>query len=388
MIQFGAALITGDKAQIKEAAEQLKTRMEKIASLGDTEVEHLESFLLSGEFDDLESFVAGVGNVEAEVRRTLEGHVRKFQKLLDRYGITAVEQSLRPSQESGLGERTDNQLIISDSNPLGNGYEDLMNSNGDGTYSVEVSVKEYDSPDSETVLGSSTPWNAYAQGKDREKFDKLHEEQMQRMVAAGYISQDQAEACQSALEADRKSLESLESKIGSLTRPNKEALKSQIRTLIKNAGNEGFTSDVALGIYIKELKALEKSLEGGNPKAAATKLFQLERIVRAEKDPEYAAGMFVNDSILSMGSFKNEIIMRGSPTEVSFATTHEVVGRVAQDCFSGQMSVSVGLTGASLKDQEDRVLMRTSVRARTSKQTCEGRMTAEGKARYMKTDPI
>ena len=46
MIQLGAALATGDKSQIKEAQEQLKTRLEKIGSAGDIDTEHLESFLL------------------------------------------------------------------------------------------------------------------------------------------------------------------------------------------------------------------------------------------------------------------------------------------------------------------------------------------------------
>lgn len=388
MIQLGAALVTGDKSQIKEAQEQLKTRLEKIGSVGDIDTEHLESFLLDGEYDDLESLIAGAEGLQAELRRTLEGHARKFRKLLDRVGIGAIEQSLRPSQESGLGERTDNQLIINDSNPLNKGYEDLMNSNGDGTYSVEISVKEYDSPTSETVLGSSTPWNAYSNGKDREKFDKLHDEQIQRMVDNGNLSQEQSESCQNALEADREALQSLESTLGSLTRPNKAALKSQIRSLIKNAGNQGFTSIAAQESYVKELKTLQESIDNGNPKDAATKLFQLGRIVRAENDPQYAAGAFVNDSILSMGSFKNEMLMRGSPTEVSFGSTHDMLGRVAQDCFSGQMSISVGLTGASLKDAQGRVLMRNNVRARASKQTCEGRMTAEGKDRYMETETI
>ena len=278
--------------------------------------------------------------------------------------------------------------MIDANHPLSEFFKDAMNDNGDGTYSIEISAKEYDSAISETVGGSNSIHNAYGQGATAD-YDKLHEEHMDRMVREGHLSEDQRDACMAALEADRESLESLEKKLGSLTKPNKAALKSQINSLIKNAGNQGFTSIAAQQAYVKELQTLKNTLDTEkNPRKAAVKLFLLGRIVRAENDPQYAAGAFVNDSILSLGSFKNEVLMRGSPTDVAFAKTNDVVGRMAQHAFSGQFSIVMSVGGNSMKDSEGNSVARNRVAGKEKKQFIEGRWPSAGKDLYFESHAI
>lgn len=387
MTQLVGAILTGDKSQKKEAIGELKKRLEKIGSLGSADVEHLESALLSSEADDLESLLESQ-NIESELRRVLQTQLKKLNKVKELLGVTSVKQSLRPSASSKIGERADNEWILPDDSALKGDYKDLMNEADGGDYRLLISVKEYDNPTSETVLGSNSIHNAYGAG-EAAAYDQLHEEHMERALNKGYLDEKQVEAAKKALEDDRQALKTLEDTLGSLTNPNKASLKSQINTLIKNAGNQGFTTIAAQQAYVRELQSLKDTIETErNPRKAAVKLFQLGRIVRAEKDSQYAAGAFTNDSILSMGSFENELIMRGSPIDVSLAQTHDLLGRIAQDAFSGQMNISFGIGGTSMKDSEGNVLARNRVAGKEKKQFVEGRVPFAGKERYMETHAI
>jgi len=388
IFQLQGALLTGDAGQKKLALKELKTRLEKIASVQGTDIENLEAALLSGEIDDLESFTSSVESFESEVKRQLTSLVKASEKFAEILGISSVIKSDRPSADSKLGERTDNTYIIDNGSPLSKEFKDAMNDNEDGTYSVEVSMKMYDSPISETVLGSNSIHNAYGKGVVSE-FDQLHEEHIDRAVKGNFISKEQGDKCRKAVEDDRKILSMLEDKLGSLTEPNKASLGTHIDSLLKNSGEVGFMTLEGRRSYEKELKDLKKSIRTEkNPRKAAVKLFQLSRIARAATDPEYGSAALVNDSVLSMGSFKNEVIMRGAPTEIALAQTHSMLSQIAQDAFSSETTISIGVSGVSMKNAEGEVLARNRIAGKERKQFAEGRIPPAGKEKYLKAYAI
>ena len=379
VFQLVAAHLTGDKSQVKEALNNLKTRLEKLGAISPEQLEQLESALTAGETEDIMGLLEGHTSMDRALKSQVTRMVRKAHTLVSVLGVDKVIGSERPSAESRIGSRADNTWIVD-----GELNAEWKNVLVDGK--VEISLKEQDSVTSETVLGSNSVHNAY--GSDSAEYTQLHDEHMDRAVSEGYLTEQQAQSCRDALEYDRQLLNDLETTLGSLTKPNRASVKSYIKSQIDAVGGSEL-SIRGKQEKIAQLKELEKELMGAaNPRVAAMKLFQFNRIRKAQADPDYAAGAFANDSILSMGSFNNEVIARGSPTQLDIAATHDLLGRMSQDAFTGGFKPGMTLSGSSLKDSEGNVIARNRVAGKERKQFVEGRVPYEGKKRYFQAHPI
>lgn len=379
VFQLVGAYLTGDKAQIKEALNNLKIRLEKLGAISPEQLENLESALTAGETEDIMGILEGHTSMDMALKSQVTRMVLKAHKLITVLGIDKIVGSERPSGKSRLGSRADNTWIVD-----GELNSEWKNALVDGK--VEISLKEQDSVTSETVLGSNSVHNAY--GSDYAEYTQLHDEHMDRAVSEGHITEEQAQICRDALEQDRQLLNDLETTLGSLTEPNRASVKSYIKSQIDSIGGSDL-SVRAKQEKIAQLKELEKELRGAaNPRVAAMKLFQFNRIRRAQADSSYAAGAFVNDSILSMGSFDNEVIARGSPTQLDIATTHDLLGRMAQDAFSEGFKPGMTLNGSSMKDSEGNLIARNRVEGKDRKQFVEGRVPYKGKQRYFQAHAI
>lgn len=385
MLQLGGAIMSNDTSGKAAALTELKTRLEKLGEIGNVDMLNLGAALLSGEMDDLESIMENAPNMGEALKSQIRMMGRQIAKVNEVLGIKSINKSERPSTGSKIGFRTDNRYVISDENPLNPEYRDAMNPAGEGEYRVEISAKQIKSPTETTALGSNKVENAL--GGDTEEYDKLHEEHLARAVASGDLSEAQAQSCRDALTHDREVYDELRKKFGDLTKPNKSTLESYYNSLIRQASGQ-FTDTKTQMQYVKFLEELKGDLKKDvNPRQAAMKLLQLHRMRKAATDKEYAAGMFVNDAILSMGSSENEVIVRGSPVDVAMAKTHQMITAMAVDAFADDFEVSVGLASVSLK--KDKTTYATNrVAGKENKQFAEGRMTNAGKRRYFESHPI
>jgi hypothetical protein len=390
LFELDMAILTGDNKQKKAAMDNLKKRLEALGGISEEDLQNLETPLLSNEMDDLQSLFEEAPTIKDGLKKRLQSVAKKIEIFKQTLGITSALRSERPSTESKMGERADNRIVIEDANTLNSDWSDVMVSNGDGTYTVNASLKEYRNPLSKTVFGSGSIHHAYGRGNNQ-GYDQLHAASIERAVKDGSISDDQAEACKDALQKDREYFNKLEDTLGSLTAPNKAALNSQLNSMIKNAGNQGFTTIAAQESYISELQQVREALsEGGDPKAAVMKMFQLHRSAKASKDPEYAKAAFVNDSVLSMASEQNEVIVRGSPTEVALGKTHKMFNQLAESAFTKDSKVSMGIGGPILKDSDGNTLasVRVAAKRKPSKQFAEFSLARDGIKKFLDRKPI
>ena len=111
------------------------------------------------------------------------------------------------------------------------------------------------------------------------------------------------------------------------------------------------------------------------------KLLQLHRLRKASSDRDYAAGMFYNDAVLSMGSFENELLVRGSPVDVAMMKTHELANNYAKSAFSDDFDVEVGLASVSLK-KDNTLVASNRVAGKENKQFVEHQLANAGKRMF------
>ena len=387
IIQIGGAIRSGDAKDKTAALKEMRTRLEKLKELGNVDLVNFAAPLLSGEVDDIEALLGNAPNLGAAVKSKIQLMDRQLAVMERVIGLKSVKKSERPSQGSKIGFRTDNRYIISNDDPLNSEYADLMNPNEEGDYRLEISAKQINSPTATTSLGSNRVGNAL--GKDTAEYDKLHAEHLERAVGSGGITEEQAQSCRDALEHDRKVYGDLVKMFGDLTKPNKQALANYYNTLIKEAPGQ-FTDTKSQLKYVNYLKGLQSDLKDKevNPRQAAMKLLQLHRMRKAGADRDYAAGMFYNDAILSMGSFENELLMRGSPVDVALIKTHDLANRYARAVFSDNYDVEVGLASVSLKTKQGNLVSSNRVAGKENKQFVEHNLANFGKNLFGQVYPV
>ncbi len=380
IIQIAGAIRSGDAEDKTAALKEMRTRLEKLKELGNIDLVNFAAPLLSGEVDDIEALLGNAPNLGAALKSKIRMMDRQLSVMERVIGLKSVKKSERPSQGSKLGFRTDNRYVVSNDDPLNSEYADLMNPDGEGNYRLEISAKQINSPTATTALGTNKVENAL--GKDTAEYDKLHGEHLERAVDSGSITEEQAQSCRDALEHDREVYGDLVKMFGDLTKPNKEALGNYYDTLIKEAPGQ-FTSDKSQMRYVNYLKGLQADLKKKdvNPRQAAMKLLQLHRLRKASSDRDYAAGMFYNDAVLSMGSFENELLVRGSPVDVAMMKTHQLANDYAKAAFSEDFDVEVGLASVSLK-QDGTLIASNRVAGKENKQFVENQLANEGKRRF------
>lgn len=385
VLQMGAALDSGGVGKVT-AMKELKTRLEKLKELGNLDLKNFVSPLLSGEVDDLEGLIGNAPNLGEAVKSKLKLFSRQYAVMKEALGMGSVLRSERPSQDSAIGERTDNRFILAE--PLSDPYfADVTEENEKGEHVLEISAKQMNSPTSETPLGSNKVANML--GQSTEKYDKLHDEHLERAVQSKHITEEQAQTCRDALEHDRQVYGDLVKMFGDLTKPNKQALGNYYDSLIAEAPGQ-FTSSEAQMKYVNYLKGLKEDLKKKdvNPRQAAMKLLQLHRMRKASSDRDYAAGMFFNDAVLSMGSYKNELLVRGSPVDIAMAKTHQLANDYARAAFSDNYNVDVGLASVSLKTKQGNLVAKNRVAGKENKQFVEHYLANFGRNLFGKVYPV
>lgn len=373
-MQLSLAVMSGNRSLIKEAFGELKKRLERIGSVDGQDLEHLESTLTSGEFRDMEQLLEGTKSLKSDLKKKIVKSIKKSQKVLKLIGASKISAVGRPSQGSAMGDKQDVSASIK--GQPSEFLSDVVEEDG----SFGISMKEMEDESSDTPLGGGSVHNAY--GDESEKYQQLQEEHLQRAIESGAIDDKQADLCRKVREDDASFLAKLGEQFGSLTKPNTKNVKTYIGSLIKRAGEVGFTSVADRKLYVDNLNEIMDSLDSDNPRKASMKLFQLHRLSKAQKDPSYARAMYVNDAILSMGTFKNEVICRNSPTNVSLSKSHAMLSNIARDAFDPRNSISIGISTNSMKDSNGRVLASNRVAGKEKKQFVEGRVTGFGLTRY------
>ena len=377
IIQIGGAIKSGNAKDKAAALKEMRNRLEKLKELGNIDLLNFAAPLMSGEVDDIKALLEGAPNLSAALKSKIKMMDRQLSVMERVIGLKSVKRSERPSQGSKIGFRTDNRYVVSNEDPLNSKYADVMNPNEEGDYRLEISAKQINSPTATTALGTNKVENAL--GKDTAEYDKLHGEHLERAVDSGSITEQQAQACRDALEHDRGVYGDLVKMFGDLTKPNKQALASYYDSLIAEAPGQFEDSKTQLK-YVNYLKGLKQDLKKKdvNPRQAAMKLLQLHRIKKAATDRDYAAGMFYNDAVLSMGSFENELLMRGSPVDVALMKTHQLANDYAKSAFSEDFDIEVGLASVSLK--KDKTLIASNrVAGKENKQFVENQLANGGK---------
>ena len=128
---------------------------------------------------------------------------------------------------------------------------------------------------------------------------------------------------------------------------------------------ETIEAKAAFDDYVQTIK---KDMD--NPRAggalAAVKLFQLERVLKSQQNPEYAKAAAFNDAIFSCGTFDDEAFMRGSPGTLCTSTYHKIHNELAKALFEEGGSAKIDLGGSHIVDVNGDTLLQTSVRAKTS----------------------
>ena len=383
-LQMGAAIDSGFGKVT--AMKELKTRMEKLKELGNIDMKVFLSPLLSGEVDDLQGLIGNAPNLGEAVKSKLKLFSRQYTVMKDALGMGTVLRSERPSQDSSIGERTDNRFILAE--PLSDPYfADVTEENEKGEHVLEISAKQMNSPTSDTPLGSNVVANML--GQSTEKYDKLHDEHLERAVQSKHVTEEQAQTCRDALEHDRQVYGDLVKMFGDLTKPNKQALGNYYDSLIAKASGQ-FTTSEAQMKYVNYLKGLKEDLKKKdiNPRQAAMKLLQLHRLRKASSDRDYAAGMFFNDAVLSMGSYKNELLVRGSPVDVTMAKTHDLANQYARAAFSDNYKIDVGLASVSLKTKQGNLVAKNRVAGKEKKQFVEHSLANFGKNLFGRSYPV
>ena len=437
--------ISGDKAGRAAAMVRLRKNIQAGADMASYDLDDLESALLSDEFMQLQSLqrLEDLGLPPNEtLRLILQQAAVHSQRALLQLGLSEgqIKRVERPSKESKIGEKSDVDIVLEDHAHLDPRWDDavwdrpVLGPEGEkmkdpvtGEVITErvlsVSIKFYDSLNSNTVVGTCSAFKAYGAGasdisatargrllrdKGRAEADTLHRVCMEDLTSTQSITPEQMASCETALETDRAEWKRLEGPdgFGSFTKVNNAQMTSYIESMIVALGRDGGVDKPGYGAQLKELEDIQRSLketsegttEGKAPRGpdatagqqAAQKIWQLGRIQRAAKDTEYARAMALNDMILSSQTYEPEIQLKGATGVLRLDNNRENLRAVASACFSetGRGSATATQTSIYAYDKasgKEVPLFHTGVRAKTvgdkgsrRKQCMEGKQTHHG----------
>ena len=410
IVELNVATIAGDKAAQKVALEGLRKRLEAGAAFSTADLENLESVLLADEYMGLLDFqrleALGVPP-NVHVRQSILQAAVQTEVFFSEVGITQdnVIGVFRPSQSSTQGYRSDVDIYLEPGTTVNPKFKDCIFIDEEGRLTLNISIKNYGELRGDTVLGSASLNKCYATPQPGDEAakqaqitaDQLHGDFMQRALSAGVMSDADAQGCREAILHDRVARKTLENKFGSFTKPNAANIGSFLQVELDRPleGNYETTADrlAAKGARDKHLNEIKNHLHDGRSGAqmAAVKIWQMQRMVRAQTDPQYAKSVAYNDGVFGGGTFENESIMRGSPGKMTTGTNHDVYNGVAKDCFGEGGVGNITLGASKVVDADGNNLMDTRI---TAKNTSSGtrKLQAETKlsdrGRQKNTDTV
>ena len=145
--------------------------------------------------------------------------------------------------------------------------------------------------------------------------------------------------------------------------------------------------------YEKQLNEIKNHIADGRSGAqfAAIKIWQMQRQVRAQNDPEYARAVAFNDGVFGAGTFENEVIMRGSPGKLTTGQYHDVYNQIAGMCFGPGGSGNITLGASKIVDADGNNVMDTRITAKntasgTRKLQAEVKLSNAGRVKTTKTE--
>ena len=410
IVELNVATIAGDKAAQKVALEGLRKRLEAGAAFSTADLENLESALLGDEYEGLLDFqrleALGVPP-NVHVRQAILQAAVQTEVFFSEVGITQdnVIGVFRPSQSSTQGYRSDVDIYLEPGTTVNSKFKDCIFTDEEGRLTLNISIKNYGELRGDTVLGSASLNKCYATPKPGDETakqaqitaDHLHGDFMQRAMDAGVMSDADVQGCREAILHDRVARKTLETKFGSFTKPNAANIGSFLQVELDRpmAGNYETTAArvAAKAARDKHLNEIKNHLHDGRSGAqmAAVKIWQMQRMVRAQTDSQYAKSVAYNDGVFGGGTFENESIMRGSPGKMTTGTNHDVYNGVAKDCFGEGGVGNITLGASKVVDADGNNLMDTRI---TAKNTASGtrKLQAETKlsdrGRQKNTDTV
>lgn len=437
LVELLGAHIAGDEEGKRRAVESLSKNLKDGAAMASEDLDNLESVLLSDEFlllQDLQQFDdLGIPPNES-LRMILQQTALHAQTALMELGLNSanIKRMERPSKGSKIGEKSDVDVVLEDNAVISPRWADavyerpVLDENkkpmidpetGDVVTErvLSISIKFYNNLNSDTVVGTCSLFKGYGLGssnlddtpeaqeeriKGRAEADRLHSVCIEDMVSNGVITDDQADSMQDALEHDRAEWKRLQDDLKSFTKVNNATMLSYLDTQIQNPPSD--LSEAGRKAYLEELESIKTSLEETSKgkgkrgpdrtaaQQAAQKLWQLGRMQRAAKDPEYAKAMALNDMILSSQTYVPEIQMKGATGVLRMDNNRDNLRAVADSLYNKGGYAKATLTQSTLYGYDkdagvDVPLFITSVRAKTvgtkgkrRKQIAEGRQTHHG----------
>jgi len=388
IVELNVATLAGDKAAQAAAVEGLRKRLKAGAAFSTADLENLESVLLGDEYEGLLDFqrleALGVPP-NVHVRQAILQAAVQTEVFFSQVGITKdnVIGVFRPSQSSTQGYRSDVDIYLEPGTTVNPAFQDCLFVDDKGRLTLNISVKNYSELRGDTVLGSASLNKCYATPKPGDKTakkaqikaDQLHGDFMQRAMDAGVMSDADVKGCRAAILHDRVARKTLETKFGNFTKPNAANIRSFLDVELNKplSGNYETTASrvAAKAARDKHLNEIKNHLHDGRSGAqmAAVKIWQMQRMVRAQNDPQYAKSVAYNDGVFGGGTFENESIMRGSPGKMTTGTNHDVYNGVAKDCFGEGGVGNITLGASKVVDADGNNLMDTRI---TAKNTASG----------------
>ena len=375
VVQLQVAMWTGDNGAKAEAMAQLRKRMGAGKVLAEGDLDNLEASLLGSEFDAMLDFkrLEALGIPPVVVLQEALINAGTFtEHTLKRLGVgpETVLSVERPSEDSVMGQKADIVIKLKPGARLAPEWQKkVIEDEKTGELSLPISIKNQADLQKDTTIGSGSLNYAYAPANEnwtakehmgRERALRLHNDMIAVLTEKRAITPEQGEAMKGAAERDRVNRAELEKKFGSFTDPNKADLQTQLRHMKQNpptgitlAGRTAFLKNI--DSIIEDLK----NKKTGDPRMAALKVWQLNRMGYAASDSEYAAASTVNDMIFGSGTFDDEVIMRGCPGKLTLGSTHEVLAGVANMAFENGATLT--LTSSTVKDEDGRAVFSNRV---------------------------
>ena len=406
IVELNVATIAGDKAAQKVAMEGLRKRLEAGASFTQADLENLESALLGDEYEGLLDFqrLEALGiPPNVHVRQAILQAAVQTELFFSRAGISKenVMGVYRPSQASEMGYKSDIDIYLKPGTQVSPEFEDCVHEDEAGNLTLSISIKNYGQLQGDTVLGSSSINKSYGTPKPgdvkaqeyQRTADRLHNDYLDRAVAGGHMSDKAKESCRQAVLHDRVSRETLEKQFGSFTAPNRAALTSFVNTMLDSSNTVDFETDKAKMAYEKQLNEIKTHITDGKSGSqfAAIKIWQMQRMVRAQNDPEYGKAVAFNDGVFGAGTFENEAILRGSPGKLTTGKYHDVYNQIAGNCFGPGGSGNITLGASKIVDSDGNNVMDTRITAKntasgTRKLQAETKLSNAGRVKTTKTE--
>lgn len=406
VIELNTAMISGDEAAVKKALDTLRTRIEQAVTFSTADLEHLEGALLGSEFEGLLDFsrleALGVPP-NALVRQYLMQAAVHTETFFRAAGISKenVKKVDRPSQESSMGYKSDIDVYLKPGTVLSPDFHGIVHTDKDGNLVLSISVKDYSELNSPTEMGTASLARGYGTDPaNRIAAEVLLTGHLERALASKAMTPDDVDACRKALYYDRAIRKAMTDKFKSFTGANTAEVKAYLTNLMKawgTVGNEEHTTSVAAQLVRdKHIKEIQDNLDDPDkgPVMAAIKLFNLQRIARAQSDPAYGRAVAFNDAVFSCGTYEDEAFMRGSPGRLTTGSYHQMHDSLARVLFKEGGEAKFTLGSTTIVDSDGDKLFKVGTRAKTASSAKQGRkeiaaanLLPKGRKKLMKTHP-